>query len=509
MPFTERYPPLNPSSVHRVMPPLHPSASYSLQLRLANPHRPGMVARIADAIADVGGLIGAIDVVDVTSDTTVRDFTISAGDTGQEQAIIDRLEALDGVRVLDVADRTFQVHLGGKFEIAGRCSVKTRDDLSMIYTPGVARVCQAIYDAPARQWDLTVKSHTIAVVSDGTAVLGLGDIGPAAAQPVMEGKCLIFKAFGGIDAVPICLATRDPDEIVDTVQRIAPVFGGVNLEDISAPRCFDIEDRLQAALDIPVMHDDQHGTAIVVLAALTNSLRIVDKPIASAKIVIAGAGAAGSATARILMTAGARNVVVCDRSGALYDGRAVHMNAHKAALSAQTNPDHEHGNLAEVLRGADVFIGLSGPGLLTANDVRSMASDSIVFAMANPIPEIMPEELNGLVRVMATGRSDYPNQINNSLAFPGVFRGALDVRARAITQDMKLAAASAIADLVSPAELHEDYVIPGMFDSRVVERVSTAVRAAACASGVARAERFQRRVADSALLASLHALPAA
>jgi malate dehydrogenase (oxaloacetate-decarboxylating) len=356
----------------------------------------------------------------------------------------------------------------------------------MVYTPGVGRVCLAIADDPQKQWSATIKPNTIAVVSDGTAVLGLGDIGPAAAQPVMEGKAVIFKSFAGIDAFPICLDTKDPDRIVDTVQAIAPVFGGINLEDIAAPKCFLIEERLPSLLDIPVMHGDQHGTAIVTTAALKNALQVVGKPMSTARIVISGIGASGVAVARMLLAAGARNLISCDRAGALYAGRVEHMNAYKAALAEDTNPLRERGSLRDVLVGADVFIGLSGPGLIGPDDVAKMAPDPIVFALANPVPEVQPEELAGIARVVATGRSDYPNQINNSLAFPGVFRGALDARARDINAAMQLAAAEALAQLVAVEELHEDYIVPSMFDSRVVPTVAAAVRGAAYATGVAR-----------------------
>jgi malate dehydrogenase (oxaloacetate-decarboxylating) len=438
-----------------------------------------MVGRISSTIGEAGGLIGAIDVVDVNKDRTVRDFVVAAADSTQEQLIVERVKALPGVRVIDVADRTFQLHRGGKIEIAGRCTVKNSDDLSMVYTPGVARVCLAIRDDPSAQWDLTIKPHTIAVVTDGSAVLGLGNIGPAAAQPVMEGKCLIFKAFAGIDAFPLCLATQDTDEIVETVRCIAPVFGGINLEDIAAPRCFEVEDRLRRELEIPVMHDDQHGTAIVVLAALKNALLIVGKSIREAKIVIAGAGAAGNAVARMLSAAGAAHIVLTDRAGVLSRDRIDHMDPYKRALAEATNPLNEQGTLADVLRGADVFIGLAGPGIVSPEDIQAMGRDPIVFAMANPIPEIQPEALTDIVRVVATGRSDYANQINNSLAFPGVFRGALDARARDITAEMKLAAVDAIAGLVAEEELHTDYILPSMFDRRVAEAVASAVRAAA------------------------------
>jgi malate dehydrogenase (oxaloacetate-decarboxylating) len=465
---------------------LQPSASYSISLRIETAGVPGTLGRVTSAIGETGGVVGAIDLVSVGVGRNVRDITVSARDHDHELLIIERVSALSGINLLQVSDRTFEVHVGGKIEISGRVPVRTSDDLSMVYTPGVARVCLAIRDNASKQWGLTIKSHTIAVVSDGTAVLGLGDIGPAGAQPVMEGKCLIFKSFAGIDAFPICLDTKDPDEIVETVKHIAPVFGGINLEDIAAPKCFQIEERLRQELDIPVMHDDQHGTAIVILAALTNALKVVSKRMSAVKIVIAGAGAAGTATARILAGAGVRTIVLCDRAGAIYAGRSKNMNPYKTALAAETNPHLERGSIQDVLRGADVFIGLSGPDLLTAEDVATMGSDPIVFAMANPIPEIQPESLVGIARVVATGRSDYPNQINNSLAFPGVFRGALDVRATDINNEMKLAAAAAIAALVADDELHEDYIVPSMFDPRVAESVAQAVAQAALRTGVAR-----------------------
>ncbi|MDQ3811760.1 MAG: NAD-dependent malic enzyme [Chloroflexota bacterium] len=468
---------------------LQPSASYSLILRTETSSQPGTLGRVASAIGQEGGDIGAIDIVRVASGKMVRDITIAARDEAHAEAIVERVRELDGVAVLHVTDRTFLVHLGGKIEVVGRVPVKGRDDLSMVYTPGVARVCQAIQDDPAKQWTLTIKRHTVAVVSDGSAVLGLGNIGPAAAQPVMEGKCMIFKAFADLDAFPICLATQDPDEIVAAVRNLAPVFGGVNLEDIAAPKCFDIEERLRSELDIPVMHDDQHGTAVVVLAALKNALALVDKSLAAARIVVSGVGAAGVATARILLAAGARRLIAVDRAGALYAGRPEHMNSFKERLAAQTNPEREQGNLAAVLRDADVFIGLSGPGVVNASQIAAMARHPIVLALANPIPEIQPEELVGVARVVATGRSDYPNQINNSLAFPGIFRGALEVEATDINESMKLAAADAIARLVEPEELNEEYIVPSMFDRRVAEAVARATREAAWASGVARKPR--------------------
>jgi malate dehydrogenase (oxaloacetate-decarboxylating) len=468
---------------------VQPSASYSFILRTETSDRPGNLGRVTTAIGEEGGDLGAIDIVRVAGGKMVRDLTVAARDEAHAEAIVTRVRGLDGVNVVHITDRTFLVHLGGKIEIHPRMPVKGRDDLSMIYTPGVARVCVAIRDNPASQWTLTIKRHTVAVVTDGSAVLGLGNIGPAAAQPVMEGKCAIFKAFGELDAFPICLATQDPDEIVRSVCQLAPVFGGINLEDIAAPNCFLIEERLRRELDIPVMHDDQHGTAIVVLAALKNALRVVGRDIADVRIVIAGVGAAGVATARILLAAGARHVIACDRAGALFAGRAEHMNEYKTRLAEETNPRHVQGTLQDVLRAADVFIGLSGPGVVSPEDIRTMAPDAIVFALANPIPEVQPEALGDVCRVVATGRSDYPNQINNSLAFPGVFRGALEVQATDIDETMKLAAAEAIAGLIGPDELTEEYIVPSMFDKRVAETVARAVREAAWSSGTARKPR--------------------
>jgi malate dehydrogenase (oxaloacetate-decarboxylating) len=468
---------------------LQPSASYSFILRTETSDRPGTLGRVTTAIGEEGGDIGAIDIVRVGHGKMVRDLTVAARDEAHSETIVERVKELDGVNILHVTDRTFLVHLGGKIEVVGRSPVKSRDDLSMVYTPGVARICLAIRDDPANQWTLTVKRHMIAVVTDGSAVLGLGNIGPAAAQPVMEGKCMIFKAFGDLDAFPICLATQDKDEIIQAVRHLAPVFGGINLEDIAAPKCFEIEERLRSELDIPVMHDDQHGTAVVVLAALENALRVVGKSIDLARIVISGVGAAGVATARILAAAGARHVIACDRAGAIYRGRPDNMNPYKERLAETTNPDSLQGSLGKVLRGADVFIGLSGPGVVSAAEIAQMAADPIVFALANPIPEVQPEELVGIARVIATGRSDYPNQINNSLAFPGIFRGALEVQATDIDEGMKLAAADAIARLIGPDELTEEYIVPSMFDKRVADAVANATKEAAWSSGVARKPR--------------------
>jgi malate dehydrogenase (oxaloacetate-decarboxylating) len=465
---------------------IQPSASYSLTIRTETSSRPGTLGRVTTAIGEAGGDIGAIDMVSVEGGAVVRDLTVAARDEVHGQLIVDRLETLDGVHVVQVSDRTFLAHLGGKIEISNRFPVKSRDDLSMVYTPGVARVCMAIHDDPVKQWNLTIKRRMIAVVSDGSAVLGLGNIGPAAAQPVMEGKCMIFKAFGDVDAFPICLDTQEPDEIVRTVQHVAPVFGGINLEDIAAPKCFEIEDRLRQTLDVPVMHDDQHGTAVVVLAALKNALKLVRKPIEELKVVIAGVGAAGVATAHILALAGFRRQILCDRAGAIYSGRRGGMNPVKKLLARESNPGREKGSLRSVLKGADVFLGVSGPGIIDADDVAGMARDPIIFALANPDPEVQPEALAGIARVVATGRSDYPNQINNSLAFPGIFRGALEAEATAINEQMKLAAADAIAELVRDDELHEEYIIPSMFDRRVADAVAKATHEAAYNTGVAR-----------------------
>jgi malate dehydrogenase (oxaloacetate-decarboxylating) len=470
-----------------------PTASHSLTVRLQIQNKPGMLGRVTSAIGKAGGDIGAIDLVEVGKNTITRDLTFKARDERHGLQIVERLRGVGGVSVVNVSDRTFLMHLGGKIEVKGKMPVKTRDDLSMAYTPGVARVCMAIHHDPDKAYTLTIKQNTVAVVSDGTAVLGLGDIGPNGAQPVMEGKALIFKEFAGVDAFPICLATKDVDEIVTIVKAIAPVFGGINLEDISAPRCFEIEERLQRDLDIPVFHDDQHGTAVVVLAALVNALKLVKKKLGDVKIVFTGAGASGIATAKLLMRAGARHIIGCDRAGALYKGRKENMNSIKEWFAEHTNPKRLRGSAGEALRGADIFIGLSGPGVVSLKDIKGMARDSIVFAMANPIPEILPEEAGPHVRVMATGRSDYPNQINNSCGFPGIFRGLLDVRARSVNDEMKLAAAHAIAGIVGKNELSEEYITPSMFDPRLVPAVAAAVSDAAIRTGVARKKRVATR----------------
>ena len=465
---------------------LQPSAGYSLIVRTETPNQPGMLGQVVTAIAEEGGDVGAIDIVRAGGGKMVRDITVGARDEAHAEAIVSHVREVGGVNVLHVTDRTFLIHLGGKLTVEGKSPVKGREDLSMIYAPGVARVSLAIHADPIKQWTLTVKRHTIAVVTDGSAVMALGNLGPAPAQPVMEGKCMIFKAFADLDAFPICLDTQSTDEIVQALKHIAPVFGGIALADIAAPRCFEVEERLRTGVDIPVMHDDQHGAAVVVLAALSNALRVVGKSLDSAQIVVSGAGVAGMGVGHLLVAAGARNLIVCDRAGALYPGRAERMNPYKERLARATNPRGRQGSMREVLRGADVFIGMSGPGLVTATDVGSMAADPIVFALANPIPECAPDELTDVARVVATGRSEFPNQLNNSLASPGIFRGALEAQSRDIDDAMKIAAASALANLVGPDELQEEYIIPSLFDRRVADTVAHATREAARASGLAR-----------------------
>jgi malate dehydrogenase (oxaloacetate-decarboxylating) len=468
---------------------LTPSASYGVTIRAAIRNRPGMLGRLTSAIGEAGGDIRAVDLVELVKDVIVRDFTINARDEEHGQAIVAAIRQLDGIRIVSVSDRTFLVHLGGKIEIRSKIPLKTRDDLSMAYTPGVARVCLAIREDPERAFALTIKQNAVAIVTDGTAVLGLGDIGPQAALPVMEGKSLLFKELAGVDAFPVCLATTDVDEIVRTVKAIAPVYGGINLEDISAPRCFAIEERLQQELDIPVFHDDQHGTAVVVLAALFNALRIVRKELGDISVVVCGVGAAGTATIRALRSVGVRRILGVDEHGILAPGRPEPMDAVKLRVAQETNPGDRRGVLAEATEGADVFIGVSVPGVLRAEAVKAMARDPIVFAMANPVPEIMPEDAAPHARVMATGRSDYPNQINNVLCFPGFFRGLLDCRAARVTEEMKIAAARAIASVVNRKELHEEYVIPSVFNKKVAPAVAREVVRAAQRGGVARRRR--------------------
>ncbi|MBL1175855.1 malic enzyme-like NAD(P)-binding protein [Pantanalinema sp. GBBB05] len=461
------------------MTDLTPNSSFSLTIRFQNPNRPGMLASVTQAISTLGGSIGQIDLIEQTRKFSLREINVDAASTEHAEAIVTAVKALPEIKVINVYDRTFNLHRGGKISVESRIPLKGQADLAMAYTPGVGRICAAIAEDPEQVYNLTIKQNTVAIVTDGSAVLGLGNLGPEAALPVMEGKAMLFKEFGKLDAFPICLATQDTDEIVETVKRIAPVFGGVNLEDIAAPRCFEIESRLQRELNIPVFHDDQHGTAIVTLAALINALKVVHKSMAEVRIVINGAGAAGVAIARLLTKAGANHITLCDSKGILSHSRT-DLTEQKRELAVELC-----GSLADALVDSDIFLGVSGPGVLTPEMVRTMAADRIVMAMANPIPEIQPELVANDVAVMATGRSDYPNQINNVLAFPGMFRGALDCRASTFTTSMYLGAAEAIADLIKPSDLTPDYIIPSVFDERVATVVSAAVQRAARQDGVA------------------------
>ena len=462
-----------------------PTTTYSMTLRAQYPNKPGMLGQIASAIGEAGGDIGAVDLVRTEPSGIVRDITIDARDDKHGRCILDAVRKLQGVTIRSVGDQVFLAHFGGKIEIHNKTAVSGRGDLSRVYTPGVARVCMAIHREPEAAWSLTIKKNTVAIVTDGTAVLGLGDIGPLAAMPVMEGKAMLFKEFGGVDAWPICLDTKDTDEIVNTVKYLAPGFGGINLEDISAPRCFEIEERLKKELNIPIFHDDQHGTAVVVLAALLNSIQIVKKEMQDLKVVISGVGAAGIACAKIFLSVGITNITGCDSRGIIYKGRSEGMNPVKEWLAEHTNANGTKGSLSDAIEGADLFLGVSGPNLLTAKDVKKMNHDPIVFALANPDPEIMPEKALPHARVMATGRSDYPNQINNVLCFPGLFRGVLDARAWDINEPMKVAAAHAIADAVSEDELSDEYIIPSVFNRPVFQKVAEAVAEAAYESGAA------------------------
>jgi malate dehydrogenase (oxaloacetate-decarboxylating) len=463
----------------------HLSASHSITVRLEILNIPGQLGKITTRIGEAGGSIGAIDTVRAEGDNLLRDITINAMDLEHEKRIHDALNSIEGVRVLASSDRTFLMHLGGKIEVISRLPLKTRDDLSIAYTPGVARVCLAIAADKQASHNLTIRKNMVAVVSNGTAVLGLGDIGPEAAMPVMEGKAQLFKEFGGVNAFPICINARTADEIVMIVKALAPTFGGINLEDIKAPECFEVESRLKAELDIPIFHDDQHGTAVVMLAGLINALKVVGKDLPDCKIVFSGVGASGTACTKILLAAGAKNIIGFDSKGAVHCGRN-DLNDSKKEYAAMTNPDSFAGSLHDALVGADVFIGLSKPNVLKRADIVSMGRDPIVFAMANPDPEITPEEAGDSVAVMATGRSDYPNQVNNVLCFPGIFKGALDAGATDINEAMKLAAAEAIASLVTDEERSAEYVIPSVFHPRVGKLVARAVRRAAIDSGVCR-----------------------
>lgn len=468
-----------------------PGVAYSITARSEYPNVPGMLGKITSAIGEAGGSAQGVDVVQTSQGDMVRDFTVNTSGHDHAIKVVEAIKAVENVTVRSVSDQTFLLHVGGKIEMSSRVPVTTRDDMSKAYTPGVGRVCMAIHDDPAAVWALTGKGHTVAVVSDGSAVLGLGDIGAAASLPVMEGKALLFKEFGGVDAWPVVLDTNDTEEIISIVKAMAPGFGGINLEDISAPRCFEIEERLKAELDIPVFHDDQHGTAVVVLAGLINALKIVDKKPADIKVVVAGVGASGTACTKILQSYGVKSIIGYDRSGALDRTRDYGDNVMKQWFADNTNPDNFSGTLAEGLVGADMLLGLAGPGLVSAEEVSKMSSDAVVFALSNPDPEIWPEEVPDNVRVMATGRTDYPNQVNNSLCFPGLFRGVLDVRASTINDDMKIAAATAIAGVIPDSHISEDFIIPSVFDKNVAKRVARGVARMAQETNVAR--RRQRR----------------
>ena len=462
-----------------------PTAAFSLHLRVRLVNTPGSLGRLAVAIGEARGNITQLEGFDVRGEFLDEELVVNCESEAHQEEVLAAIRGLEGVEIMAAKDRTFEMHEGGKVEVLARMPIRDRDDLSMAYTPGVARVCMAIHEDVDRSHDLTIRKNTVAIVSDGTAVLGLGDIGPEAAMPVMEGKALLFKNFAGVDAFPVCIATTDTEEIIATVERLAPTFGGVNLEDIAAPKCFEIEERLKASLDIPVFHDDQHGTAVVVLAALQNALKLTDKKMSDLRVVIAGVGAAGVACGKILLEAGVAEIIGADRQGAIWEGRD-DLNPAKQWFAENTNRDRRKGAVGELLAGGDVFIGVSGPGIIQPTDLDRMNTDPFVFALANPDPEIRPEEAKGRAAIIATGRSDFPNQINNVLAFPGIFRGALDAGATDITEGMKLAAAEAIAESIPLSELRPDFIIPSVFDTTVAPRVAAAVAAQAVEDGVVR-----------------------
>ncbi|MSQ29946.1 MAG: NAD-dependent malic enzyme [Dehalococcoidia bacterium] len=460
----------------------NPGAGYQLLLRLRMRNQAGMHGKVATLLGEHNANILDIDIADVNPDTIVRDFIILCEHEEQAQELVHAVSLIDGVEVQHASDRTFQLHRRGKIRVENKVHIRTNAELSHVYTPGVGRVSMKIHEIPDAVWSLTIKPNAVAIVTDGTAVLGLGDIGPHAAMPVMEGKSMLFKAFADIDAWPICLDTKDTEKIIEITKAISPGFGAILLEDISAPRCFEIEDRLRAELDIPVFHDDQHGTAVVVLAALMNSLKIVDKRPETLKVCVLGVGAAGVACSKIMMNFGVKNVIGFDRDGAVYKGRS-NLNSVKEWFADHTNPEGFDGSIEDALRDADLFLGLSGPNLIKPEWIGRMAKDAIVFALANPVPEIMPQEIAGMARVIATGRSDFPNQINNVLCFPGLFRGALDAGALQITEEMKIVAARAIAESIPTTQLSEEYILPSVFNEDVVARVSEAVAAEAVRTG--------------------------
>jgi malate dehydrogenase (oxaloacetate-decarboxylating) len=464
---------------------ISPSAGYTQTLRCALRQEPGMLGRLTSAIGEAGGDLEALEIVGHRKGIVIRDISVMARDEEHAEQIAEAATKVDGVDVIRVTDRIFEQHRNGKLGVVSSIRVRTRNDLSMAYTPGVGRVSRAISQHPEQVWDFTFRGNTVAVLTDGTAVLGLGDIGPEAALPVMEGKALLFKEFADIDAFPVCVDVDSADELIAVGKAIAPTFGGINLEDIASPRCFEVEDALKEALDIPVFHDDQHGTAVVVLAALTNAARSVGKQLDELHIVMLGMGAAGVACVELLNHAGVADIVGCDRGGIIHEGRD-DLDGVKRRVAEQTNRDHRTGDTPDAFRDADVFIGLSGPNTVDPDWVATMADDAIVFALANPVPEVMPEQLPDNVAVVATGRSDYPNQINNVLVFPGIFRGLLDARATAVDLDTEQAAATALADIVTDDELAADYIVPSAFDDRVVPAIADAVRAQAEAAGAAR-----------------------
>jgi malate dehydrogenase (oxaloacetate-decarboxylating) len=475
------------------MPAVHSvSAQFSVTVRVELDARQEPLGKLTAQIAEAGGALQGVDLVPGAGaeGKRVREFTIDARNQEHWEEILRAIGSTRGARVLGYVDRTLQMHRGGKIAQQNKYPLKTRDDLSMAYTPGVARVCQEIAADRSKAFEFTIKRNTVAVVSDGSAVLGLGDIGPEAAMPVMEGKCMLFKEFADVDAFPICLDTHDPDQIVNSVRLMAPTFGGINLEDISAPRCFEIEQRLKDEIDIPVFHDDQHGTAVVTMAALFNALKIVDKRLEDLRVLVVGLGAAGVAVTKMMLESGVSHVIGCDRQGALSTERDDYVSGEMSDIkrwyAENSNPEKRQGGPDDVIEGCDLFIGVSGPGIIKPESLGKMADDAIVFAMANPNPEVMPEEAGPHVRIMATGRSDYPNQINNVLCFPGIFRGALDAGAPRITEEMKLAAAHGIAGVVAPEDLSEDYIIPSVFDRDVAPAVAEAVIKEARRDGIAR-----------------------
>ena len=462
---------------------IHPSAGNTLTLRVSLQRVPGTLGRLTSALGAAGALLDAIDIIENPGDVIVRQIQVETRGEAHGHEVVEAARAVDGVELLSVSDRVFDRHLGGKIEVTPKFAVNTRDDLSMAYTPGVGRVCTAIAEQPELVWDYTIKKNSVAVLTDGTAVLGLGDIGPEAAMPVMEGKAMLFKQLANVDAYPVCVRTSGVEELVAVGKAIAPGFGGINLEDVAAPVCFEVERRLQEELDIPVFHDDQHGTAIVSLAALFGAAEVVGKKLEDLNVVFLGMGAAGVACVKLWQYAGVGNFIGCDRHGIVSRDRT-DLNAEKRSIAETTNADERRGGLEEALVGADVLVGVSGPGLVKPEWVAKMAPKAIVFAMANPIPEIMPEEMPDNVAVVATGRSDYANQINNVLVFPGLFRGLLDSRARSVDMSMKVAASRALADIVALDGASRDYIVPSIFDARVVPAVAQAVKKAAAAAGL-------------------------